>query len=62
MSALAIAGTLGLGATGAFVGWWGGLLLCPNWGDLGLGAVSWGVGGAVVGGVAGVVAGMAAFG
>lgn len=62
MSALAIAGTLGLGGAGAFVGWWGGLLLCPDWGDLGFGAIPWCVGGAIVGGVAGVTAGMTVLG
>lgn len=50
-------GVAACGAAGAVVGWWGGLVLCPDWGDIGINAVGWAVGGALVGAVVGAAVG-----
>lgn len=46
-------GVAACGAAGAFVGWWGGILLCPDWGDCGINAAGWAVSGAVIGAIVG---------
>lgn len=45
------------GAIGGFIGWWVGLMLCPDWGDLGIGALPWCMGGAISGAAIGAFAG-----
>lgn len=50
MIALAVVGGIGVGG---FIGWWAGLALCPDWGDIGLNAIEWCVGGAAIGMVVG---------
>jgi hypothetical protein len=45
---------VGAGAVGGTIGWFVGLALCPDWGDLGIGAVPWMIGGAAVGAAGGV--------
>lgn len=57
-----VAATLGLGAFGACVGWGAGLMLCPDWGDIGIGAITWAVGGSVIGAAAGVTLGVVLIG
>lgn len=50
MNGLIVAGSV---LTGGFIGWWAGLFLCPDWGDIGINAASWAIGGAAVGMIVG---------
>lgn len=57
MNGLIVVGAI---LAGGFVGWWGGLFMCPNWGDLGINATEWAIGGAALGmmvggGIAGAI-------
>lgn len=52
---------LAVGGAGGSIGWFAGMILCPNPGDLGIGTIPWAIGGAIVGSAVGVGAAVAIF-
>lgn len=55
LEALGVVAATGLGGyLGSFIG----IVLCPDWGDIGAGAMAWGIGGSVVGALVGAGAGV----